>query len=81
MKELVQKIVEEMGGFASQMVVTDKGDYIKVWNCLTGSIMGTYNRKLDEVAKINGLVAKRVRTYGDGRISAADWEDRLYKIA
>jgi hypothetical protein len=74
-EQLAETIALEMLPFAA--VVTAHDTYIRVWNCYTGSIMGAYNRKLDSVAKAHNMKAGRIRTFGDGRISSADWEDRL----
>jgi hypothetical protein len=76
MNELANIIRNELG-YASSVVVTAHSDYIRVWNCLTGSIMGRYNRDLESVAAAHGLKVRLVRTFGNGMTSAADWEDRL----
>jgi hypothetical protein len=54
------------------------GNYYRVRNHYTGSIMGPFNKKLEEVAKRFGMKVRRVRTLGNGMTSAADWEDRFY---
>ncbi len=59
-----------------QCVATAKEGYVRVWNCYCGSIMGAYNNKLDAVCAELGMKWDRQRTYGNGMISAADWEDR-----
>lgn len=81
MNEMVSAVETGMGMFAKSIVVSAHDGYIRVWNCLCGGIMVAYNRQLDEVAASLGMKATRVRTYGDGRISAADWEDRLVPLA
>lgn len=70
----------EAGMLPLQCVASVRPDYIRVWNCYCGSIMTAYNRKLDAVCASLGLKWSRVRTFGDGRIAAADWEDRAVPI-
>jgi hypothetical protein len=75
MKDILQKI--ELGMKPFDCVVSQREDYIRVWNCYCGSIMGAYNRQLDKVCAELGMKWSRERTYGNGMISSADWEDRV----
>jgi len=78
--EIVKAIETGMGVFADSIVVTPHERYVRVWNCLCGGIMLAYNKKLECVAASLGMKVVRVRTFGDGRIDAADWEDRLIPV-
>lgn len=80
MQEAAQKIEQGMQPFDCVVTVKNNGEYIKVWNCYTGSIMGAYNRKLTEVCTALGMKWKRVRTFGNGMIAAAAWEDQVTPI-
>jgi len=77
-QDVLKQIEEGMKPF--NVVVSQREGYIRMWNPYCGAIMLRFERKMDEVcAKLN-LKHRRVRTYGDGRIAAADWEDQLRPI-
>jgi hypothetical protein len=57
-------------------VASAEDGYVRVWNCYSGAIMGAYNRDLDGVCDALGMTWSRKRTFGNGMIIAADWEDR-----
>ena len=74
-KNTTAKIEKMMSPF--RCVASLRDGYIRLWNCYCGSIMGGYNRKLDETCAALGMEHTRVRTVGDGRVNVADWEDQL----
>jgi hypothetical protein len=75
MEDMLSDIKSGMEPF--DCVVSQREGYIRVWNCYSGAVMVSYNRKLDEVCASLSLKWCRKRTYGDGRINVADWEDQL----
>lgn len=77
--EAAKKIEEQMKPL--DCIATAKDGYVRVWNCYCGSIMGAYNRKLDAVCAALGMKWSRKRTFGNGMIAAADWEDQATFIA
>jgi hypothetical protein len=77
-QNVLKQIEEGMKPFS--VVVSQREGYIRVWNGYCGGIMIEYGRKLDAVCASLGLKYTRKRTYGDGRILAADWEDQLRPI-
>lgn len=76
--ELKNKIMSKIAQSCSRVVVSDCGDYIRVWNNYAGVAASVVYKELRDIATQFGMKFSRVRTFGNGMIDCADWEDRIY---
>lgn len=72
--ELKDKVMQTIKNSVNSVVISDMGDYLRIWNCASGiSAMRIY-RKLSDIAELFGLKHSRSRTLGNGVGSADMWE-------
>jgi hypothetical protein len=77
--ELKSKIMSEITESNPKVVVSDCGEYIRIWNNYSGVAASVVYKELKNIARKFGMQFSRVRTFGNGMIQLADWEDRIWE--
>jgi hypothetical protein len=71
----------EIENHGMTMMVSDRGTHIAIRNFVSGILAGKVYQTLDDIAKKYNLQHKRIRTFGNGMIKMADWEDIIQERA